>query len=82
MGETSSILTPKQVTENHNRTTDLERSVKNTLGWGGGGGGLNMFYGANLTVSLQSGSKLLVCCSVCMITLFVRIEPLQTTEFV
>ena len=34
---------PKQVTENHNRTTVLKRSVINYWGGGGGGGRRNMF---------------------------------------
>ena len=34
-------LTPKQATENHNRTTALEQSVMNY--WGGGGGALTSF---------------------------------------
>ena len=39
--------TKKQATENQNTTTALERSVMNY--WGGGG--LNMFYAANLALS-------------------------------
>ena len=42
----------KQTTENHNKTTALERSVMNYLG----GGGFNMFYGANLALNTCSGS--------------------------
>ena len=54
-----------QVTENNNKTTALERSV---MKYWGGGGGLNSFYGPNLTLSFWSGTKHLVGCSVRMIT--------------